>query len=150
LARAHLELATLESQERQGKIILLYAEETILWRFAVPRVGWWRRAQRYRLPTRPLSHSQITRQETRKRHAWTCYRSWSRITSGVLLQVLGAVQYGTSRVCDKIVPHCDAQDFRQYLHQIMAIFGNTGKEVVMVVARSGLHRAGKLASTLAH
>jgi hypothetical protein len=26
------------------------------------------------------------------------YRSWSRITSGVLLSVLGAVQYGTSKV----------------------------------------------------
>jgi DDE superfamily endonuclease len=32
----------------------------------------------------------------------------------------------------------------------MGIFGKTGKEVVMVVGRSGIHRAGKLASTLAH
>ena len=32
----------------------------------------------------------------------------------------------------------------------MAIFGKTGKEVVMVVDRSGMHRAKKLASTLAH
>jgi wyosine [tRNA(Phe)-imidazoG37] synthetase (radical SAM superfamily) len=26
------------------------------------------------------------------------YRSWSRVTSGVLLSVIGAVQYGTSKV----------------------------------------------------
>ena len=36
------------------------------------------------------------------------YRAWSRITSGVLLSVLGAVQYGTSRIFYKIVPHFDA------------------------------------------
>jgi transposase len=32
----------------------------------------------------------------------------------------------------------------------MKVFGNTGKEVVRVVDRSGIHRAHKLASTLAH
>ncbi len=33
----------------------------------------------------------------------------------------------------------------------MAIFGQTGKEVVMMVAdRSGIQRAGKLATTLKH
>ena len=32
----------------------------------------------------------------------------------------------------------------------MALFGRIGKEVVMVVDRSGIHRAHKLASTLAH
>jgi hypothetical protein len=32
----------------------------------------------------------------------------------------------------------------------MALFGHTGKEVVMVVDRSGIHRAHKLASTLTH
>jgi transposase len=32
----------------------------------------------------------------------------------------------------------------------MALFGHTGKEVVMVADRSGIHRAKKLASTLAH
>ena len=74
---------------------MLYAEETILWRFALPRAGWWRTAQRARLSTRPLSHSQITREESLTRQAWVRYRSWSRVTSGVLLSVLGAVQYGT-------------------------------------------------------
>src|SRR5262249_18892072 len=39
---------------------------------------------------------------------------------------------------------------RQYLHQVTHIFGKTDKEVVMVVDRSGIHRAKKLASTLAH
>ena len=83
---------------------MLYEDETILWRFALPRAGWWRKAQRARLPTRPLSQSQIKREESLKRQAWVQYRSWSRITSGVLLSVIGAVQYGTSKVFYKIVP----------------------------------------------
>jgi DDE superfamily endonuclease len=150
LAYARLELAALEYRARQGEIILLYEDETVLWRFALPRRGWWRRAQRYRLPTRPLSPSQIKSQECLKRQAWQQYRTWSRITSGVLLTVIGAVQYGTSRVFYKIVPHFDAQEFRQYIHQVMSVFGHSGKDVVMVVDRSGIHRAGKLASTLEH
>jgi hypothetical protein len=91
---------------------LLYADETIVWRFALPRAGWWRKAQRYRLPLRPLSRSQIKREEALKRQAWLQYRTWSRITSGVLLYVIGAVQYGTSKVFSKIVPHFDAQELR--------------------------------------
>ena len=129
---------------------MLYAEETGLWRFALPRAGWWRTAQRSRLPTRPLSQSQIKRDEALKRQAWVRYRSWSRITSGVLLRVIGAVQYGTSKVFYKIVPHFDAQELRQYLHQIMAPFSKTGKDVVMVVDRSGIHRAHKLDTTFDH
>ena len=121
LAWASLELAALKYRARRGEIILLYEDETILWRFALPRAGWWRKAQRARLPTRPLSPSQIKRDEGRKRQAWLQYRSWSRITSGVLLSVIGAVQYGTSKVFYKIVPHFDAQELRQYLHQVMAI-----------------------------
>ena len=117
---ALLELAALEYQARRGEIILLYEDETILWRFALPRAGWWRKAQRARLPTRPLSQSQIKRDESLKRQAWVQYRSWSRITSGVLLSVIGAVQYGTSKVFYKIVPHFDAQKLRQYIHQVMA------------------------------
>jgi hypothetical protein len=62
-------LAALEYQARRGEIIVLYADETILWRFAWPRAGWWRTAQRVRLPLRPLSHSQSTRDERLKRHA---------------------------------------------------------------------------------
>jgi hypothetical protein len=82
----------LEYQARRGEIILLYEDETLLWRFALPRLGWWRRAQRYRLSTQPLSQSQIQRAETLKRQTWLRYRSWSRITHGVLLSVIGAVQ----------------------------------------------------------
>src|SRR3954447_7054730 len=145
-----LDLAALEDQARRGEIILLYADETILWRFALPRAGWWHTVQRARLPIRPLSPSQIKREEARKRQAWVQYRSWSRITSGVLLNVIGAVQYGTSKVFYKIVPHFDTEAFRQYIHQVMHIFGKTAPEVVMVVDRSGIHRAHKLASTLAH
>jgi hypothetical protein len=133
----------LEYWARQGEIVLLYQDETVLWRFALPRRGWWRRSQRYRLPTRPLSQAHINAQERLKRQSWQQYRSWSRIPSGVLLDVIGAVQYGTSRVFYKIVPHFNANEFRQYLHQVMRIFGATQKKVVMVVDRSGIHRARK-------
>jgi len=150
LAYGSLALAALAYQARRGEIILLYEDETILWRFALPRLGWWRRAQRARLPTRPLSQSQIKREESLKRQAWLQYRSWSRIPSGVLLSVIGAVQYGTTKVFYKIVPHFDAQELRQYIHQVMATFSTTGKEVVMVVDRSGIHRAHKLDATLDH
>ena len=129
---------------------MLYEDETVLWRFALPRAGWWRKAQRARLPTRPLSQGQIKREESLKRQAWVYHRSWSRVTSGVLLSVIGAVQYGTSKVFSKIVPHFDAQEFRQYIHQVMATFSKSAKEVVMVVDRSGIHRAHKLDATLDH
>jgi hypothetical protein len=69
LASGALELAALEYQARRGEIIVLYAEETILWRFALPRAGWWRTARRARLPLRPLSQSQIQREESLKRQA---------------------------------------------------------------------------------
>jgi transposase len=150
LAYGRLELEALEYWARQEEILLLYQDETVLWRFALPRRGWWRRSQRYRLPTRPLSQGQINAQERLKRQAWQHYRSWSRISSGVLLDVIGAVQYGTSRVFYKIVPHFNANEFRQYIHQVMHIFGATKKKVVMVVDRSGIHRARKLVSTLEH
>jgi len=51
------------------------------------------------------------------------------MTSGVLLRVIGAVQYGTAKVFSTIVPHFDAQELRQYLHQVMATFRKTDKEV---------------------
>jgi DDE superfamily endonuclease len=150
LAYGRLELAALEYWSKQEQIILLYEDETVLWRFALPRRGWWRRSHRYRLPTRPLSRYQINAQERLKRQAWQLYRSWSRIRSGVLLHVIGAVQYGTSRVIYKIVPHFDANDYRQYIHQVMSLYGASGKKVVMVTDRSGIHRAHRLASTLEH
>jgi len=129
---------------------VLDEDATILWRFALPRAGWWRKAQRAGLPTRPLSQSQIKRDEHLKRQAWVRYRSWSRVTSGVLLRVLGAVQYGTSKGFSKIVPHFAAQELRQYSHQVMAPFRTTGTEVVMGVDRSGIHRAHKRDATLDH
>ena len=111
LAYGSLELAALEYQARRGEIILLYEDETILWRVALPRAGWWRTARRSRLPTRPLRQRQIKRDESLKRHAWLRYRSWSRITIGVLLSVIGAVQYGTSEVLYTIVPHFAARSY---------------------------------------
>ena len=149
-AWAALELAALEDRARRGELIWLYEDETIVWRFALPRAGWWRKAQRSRWPTRPLSQSHIKSEESRKRQAWVRYRSWSRMASGVLRSVIGAVQYGTSKVFYKVVPHFETEGFRQYIHQVMGLFGHTGKEVVMVADRSGIHRAPKLASTLTH
>jgi hypothetical protein len=102
------------------------------------------------LPTRPLRQSQIKRDEALKRQAWRCYRSWSRITSGVRLSVLGAVPYDTSKVFYKIVPHFAAQELRPYIHHVMAVFSKTGTEVVMVVDRNGIHRVHKLDATLNH
>jgi hypothetical protein len=150
LASASLARAALESQARRGEIIVLYEDETILWRFALPRVGWWRKAQRARLPIRPLRHRQIKRAASLKRQAWLPYRTWSRMTSGGLLRVLGAVQYGTSTVCSQMVPHFDAQELRQYMQHVMAPCSKTDKEVVMVVERRGIHRAHKLDATLDH
>jgi hypothetical protein len=92
-------------------------------------------APRARRPTRPLSPRQIKHEESLKRDVWGRYRSWGRITSGVLLSIIGAVQYGTSKVFSKIVPQFDAEGFRHSIHQVMATFGPTGKEVVMVVDR---------------
>lgn len=91
LAYGSLALAALEYPARRGAILFLYEDATIVWRFALPRAGWWRTAQRARLPLRPLSPSQIKRDEALKRQAWLRYRAWSRITSGVLRRVIGAV-----------------------------------------------------------
>ena len=140
LAYGSIDLAALEYRARRGEIILLYEDETILWRFALPRAGWWRKAQRARLPTRPLRQSQIKREETLKRQAWLQYRSCIAHQRCVAQRHrCGAVW--PSKVFYKIVPHFDAQELRQYIHQVMAAFRTTGKEVVMVVDRSGIHRA---------
>ena len=60
------------------------------WRFAL-RPGWGRKAPRWRRPMRPLHQGQSKRDASLKRHTWLRSRSWSRITSGVLLSVRGAV-----------------------------------------------------------
>jgi len=83
LAYGALALAALEYQARRGEIIVLSEDATSLWRFALPRAGWWRTARRARLPLRPLSQRQIKRDESRKRQAGLRYRTWSRVTSGV-------------------------------------------------------------------
>ena len=64
-------------------------------------------ASHHRLPTHPLSQSQINAQERLKRQAWQPYRGWSRITSGVLLDVIGAVQYALAsfiKLCPILMP----------------------------------------------
>jgi hypothetical protein len=150
LAPARHELAQLESQAQQGNIILRYEEATLLWRFALPRAGWWRTANRSRLPTGGLSPRQLKHQEALKRLAWQQHRSWVRIRSGVLLSVVGAVQYGTNRGFWKVVPHFDTYAYRQFVHQLMASFAPAQKAVIMVADRRGIHRAQALQSTWQH
>ena len=130
--------------------MVLSADETILWRFALLRTGWGRTAQRARLPRRPLSPRQSKRAEALKRQAWGRDRAWSRVTSGGLLRVMGAVQDGTANVFYTIVPHCEAQERRPYSHQGRATVKKTGTVVVMVVDRSGIHRAHQLDATREH
>jgi DDE superfamily endonuclease len=122
----------------------------VRWRCAGPRVGWWRTAQRQRLPLPPRSHSQRKRDERLKRPAWVRSHAWSRVTSGVGLSVLGAVQDGTTKVFSKIVPHFDAQAWRPYIHHGRATCGTTDTEVGLVVERRGMPRAPQLASPLEH
>lgn len=119
---------------------MLYEDETLVWRFALPRWGW---LAAYTALSAPYPPSQSQPNQTRR----------SMQTPGleaVSHHVIGAVQYSTDCVLYKIVPHFDTQNFRQYLHQVMAIFSNTGKEIVIVADRSSIHRAHKLTATLDH
>jgi hypothetical protein len=68
----------------------------------------------------------------------------------VWLSVIGAAQYGTTNVFYTIVLHVDAQELRLSIHSVMATFRTTETEVVMVVDRSGIHRAHTLDTTLDH
>jgi predicted ATPase len=70
--------------------MLLSEDEIILWRFALPRAGWWRKAQRYRLPTRLLTQRQIQGEERRKRQA----RLWQRQGQRTAARDLLAPVYG--------------------------------------------------------
>jgi len=99
LASGAVDLAALEDRARRGEILWRDEEDTLLGRGALPRVGWGRTAPRARLLTRPLRQRQSKRAASLKRHAWRQYRSWSRLTSGGGLSVMGAVPSGTSQVC---------------------------------------------------
>ena len=101
-------------------------------------------------PDTPLSQSQSTRDESCTRHAWVRYRSWRRIATGVFLRVISAVHEGTANVVSTIVPHVDAQEVRPCLPHVMATFSTIGTDVVMVVDRSGIHRAHKRDTTFDH
>jgi hypothetical protein len=91
LASGAVARAALEERARQGERLRLAAEATLLWRFALPRAGWWRRAPRGRRPPRPRRQRPSNRAEARTRQAWGPDRTWSRSTRGVWLSVLGAV-----------------------------------------------------------
>jgi len=148
LAYGALDLAARADQARRGESIGLYADATILWRCALPRAGWWRTAQRARLPRRPLRQRQITREASLTRQAWLPYRPWSRLPSGVWLRVMGALQDGTATGFSNIVPPCEAQERRQDRHPVRAIVSQTDTAVGMVVDRSGSQRAPQLDATL--
>src|SRR5215216_4993747 len=60
LAYGSIDLAALEYRACRGEIILLYEDETVLWRFALPRAGWWRKAQRAPPDTSAASESDQT------------------------------------------------------------------------------------------
>src|SRR5262249_32777754 len=77
-AYASVDLAARAYQARRGEILVLYADATVLWRFALPRASWWRTAQRACLPIRSLRPSQSKREAARKRQAGGPSRSWSR------------------------------------------------------------------------
>jgi predicted ATPase len=70
--------------------MLLSEDEIILWRFALPRAGCWRKAQRDRLPTRLLTQRQLNGEESRKRQA----RLWQRQGQRTAARDLLAPVYG--------------------------------------------------------
>ena len=70
--------------------MLLSEDESMLWRSALPRAGWRRKAPRDRLPTRLLTQSQITGEERRKRQA----RLWQRQGQRTAARDLLAPVYG--------------------------------------------------------
>src|SRR5205823_15057685 len=94
--------AALAYLARWGARIVREPDAPSLGRVARPRAGWWRRAQRARLPLCPLRQRQRKREASLQRQAWGPSCAWSRLTSGVWLRVLGAVAYGTSPVCAKL------------------------------------------------
>jgi hypothetical protein len=54
----------------------------------------WKKREHYLCSTtRPLSQRPINHEEALKRDAWRRYRSWSRITSGVVRSILGQARW---------------------------------------------------------
>jgi transposase len=149
IARAKEEIEELKKRAEQNEIILLFEDETTVWRFALPRAGWWYKDQRFRVNDLRLPKIAVKNQEKKKRQEWCQYRSWSRVTCGVLLCVVGIVQYLTSKVLFKIVPHFDGKEFKQFLYQIIHCYKNENKKIVMILDLSWIHKAKTLKSFLA-
>jgi hypothetical protein len=75
---------------RQGGILLRAEAESMLWRSALPRGGWRRKAPRDRLQTRLLTQRQITGEERRTRPARLWQRQGQRTAArGLLAPVHG-------------------------------------------------------------
>jgi len=103
LAYGSLELAALEYQARRGEIILLYEDETILWRFAMLRAAGAQSAA----CAPPDASAETESEQTRgvlKRQAWVRHRSWSRINQRCVAQCHWAVSTAPSKVFYKSCP----------------------------------------------
>jgi len=122
---------------------LLFEDETVLWRFALPRKGWWIKKVRKRIPDLKSTKNQIKKEEKEKRESWKKQRSWSVISKGVLLYVIACVHYLSSKMVFKIIPNLNVREFLQFLYQVEATFKEEKKKIVMVLDRSGIHK-GKL------
>jgi predicted ATPase len=90
---------------------LLSEDEIILWRIALPRAGWWRKAQRYRPATRRLTQSQSKGEESRKRQA----RLWQRQGKRTAARDLLAPVYGW---CTEGFDTADLQEAKALLNEL--------------------------------
>lgn len=138
----------MKKRAEKGEIILLYQDETIVWRFAIPRSGWWYKKERARIDELKENHSRIRKEEREKREAWKQYRRWDKIKSGVLLCIIGAVEYLTSKFLYKTVAHFDCTEFLMFLYQVLLHYKNTNKKIVMIVDNSGVHKANRVKALL--
>ena len=139
--KAKLEIAQLREKSLSGEIALLFEDETVMWRFALPRRGWFKREKRATIKTDKPKQSEIKKQESLKREQWKEHRKFSQISTGVLLYVIGAVCYSTNQVFSNVVASFDALGFKAFLERLMFRFKKEGKKVVVVVDNSKVHKA---------
>lgn len=142
IKKAKLELDELKKKADHGEIVLLFEDETVLWRFPLPRAGWWVKETRARIPQ--PEKGMIKREEKQKRAQWEEQQSWSAITTGVLMYLVGAVLYGSHEVIFKMVPHFNGKEYLAYLYQMLAQLGKKGKEIVLVQDNSKIHKSKRV------
>lgn len=120
----------------------MFEDETVMWRQALPRAGWWMKKKRARLPQ--VEKNGIKKAEKEKREAWNKQQSWSVVKTGVLMYVIASVVYGTNELIYSIVAHFGAREYLQYLNNLLIRLGKQGKEIVLVHDGSGIHKAEKI------